>query len=61
MPLENLQIFLPIACSTALRISEQTKVALNNFKDAEELFMLVQNEKLQNDYVYVSQLARCCK
>ncbi|XKL67233.1 hypothetical protein PGB90_010653 [Kerria lacca] len=37
----------------------QAKGALGNYKEAEELFMLVQNEKLQNDYVYISHLARC--
>lgn len=37
----------------------QAKLALKNYKEAEELFMLIQNEKLLNDYVYISHLARC--
>lgn len=39
----------------------QAKAALGHFKEAEEIFLMVQNEKLHNDYVYISHLARCCK
>uniref|UniRef100_A0A3Q3ENL1 Intraflagellar transport protein 56 n=1 Tax=Labrus bergylta TaxID=56723 RepID=A0A3Q3ENL1_9LABR len=37
----------------------QAKAALGNFKQAEEIFLLIQNEKIKNDYVYISWLARC--
>ncbi|XP_046658630.1 intraflagellar transport protein 56 isoform X2 [Homalodisca vitripennis] len=37
----------------------QAKAALGHFKEAEEIFLMVQNEKLQNDYIYISHLARC--
>ncbi|KAB7497574.1 Intraflagellar transport protein 56, partial [Armadillidium nasatum] len=37
----------------------QAKAAVGDFKDAEEAFQLVQNEKIKNDYVYTSWLARC--
>lgn len=26
-----------------------------------QVFLLIQNEKIKNDYVYLSWLARCCK
>ncbi|XP_069765379.1 intraflagellar transport protein 56 isoform X1 [Narcine bancroftii] len=37
----------------------QAKAAVGNFKEAEEVFQLIQNEKLKNDYIYLSWLARC--
>ncbi|RZF45714.1 hypothetical protein LSTR_LSTR005009 [Laodelphax striatellus] len=37
----------------------QAKAALGNYKEAEETFLLIQNDKLQNEYVYISHLARC--
>ncbi|XP_014893139.1 intraflagellar transport protein 56 isoform X1 [Poecilia latipinna] len=37
----------------------QAKAALGNYKEAEELFLLIQNEKIKEDYVYLSWLARC--
>uniref|UniRef100_A0A3P9PZY4 Intraflagellar transport protein 56 n=1 Tax=Poecilia reticulata TaxID=8081 RepID=A0A3P9PZY4_POERE len=37
----------------------QAKAALGNYKEAEELFLLIQNEKIKDDYVYLSWLARC--
>lgn len=37
----------------------QAKVACEQFKEAEETFLLVQDPKLQNDYVFISNLARC--
>nr|XP_040042335.1 intraflagellar transport protein 56 isoform X1 [Gasterosteus aculeatus aculeatus] len=37
----------------------QAKAALGNYKEAEEVFLLIQNEKIKNDYVYLSWLARC--
>ncbi|XP_057700252.1 intraflagellar transport protein 56 [Corythoichthys intestinalis] len=37
----------------------QAKVATNEFKEAEEIFLLIQSEKLKSDYVYLSCLARC--
>ena len=39
----------------------QAKAAVGNFKEAEEVFNLVQSEKIKNDYTYLSWLARCCK
>uniref|UniRef100_A0A3Q2QDN7 Intraflagellar transport protein 56 n=1 Tax=Fundulus heteroclitus TaxID=8078 RepID=A0A3Q2QDN7_FUNHE len=38
----------------------QAKAVLGNYKEAEEqVFLLIQNEKIKNDYVYLSWLARC--
>ena len=37
----------------------QAKASVGNFKDAEEIFLQVQSDKLQNDYAYLSWLARC--
>jgi len=37
----------------------QAKAAVGNFKEAEEIFLLIQNERLKNDYTYLSWLARC--
>ncbi|XP_039256430.2 intraflagellar transport protein 56-like isoform X1 [Styela clava] len=37
----------------------QAKAASGNYKEAEEIFLLIQNERIRNDYVYLSWLARC--
>lgn len=37
----------------------QAKAANGNYKEAEEVFLLIQNEKIKNDYVYISWIARC--
>ncbi|XP_026070144.1 intraflagellar transport protein 56 isoform X1 [Carassius auratus] len=37
----------------------QAKAALGNYREAEEVFLLIQNEKIKNDYVYLSWLSRC--
>ncbi|XP_028671397.1 intraflagellar transport protein 56 [Erpetoichthys calabaricus] len=37
----------------------QAKAAVGNFKEAEEVFLLIQSEKIKNDYTYLSWLARC--
>uniref|UniRef100_A0A3Q3DM99 Intraflagellar transport protein 56 n=1 Tax=Hippocampus comes TaxID=109280 RepID=A0A3Q3DM99_HIPCM len=37
----------------------QAKAAIRNFKEAEEIFLLIQSEKIKSDYVYLSWLARC--
>ena len=37
----------------------QAKAAVGNYKEAEELLLLIQNEKIKNDYVFLSWLARC--
>ncbi|XP_013785950.1 intraflagellar transport protein 56-like, partial [Limulus polyphemus] len=37
----------------------QAKAATGNFKEAEEIFLSIQNEKIKNDYIYLSWLARC--
>jgi hypothetical protein len=39
----------------------QAQVAKGNYKEAEDTFLMIQNDKLKNDYVYISHLARCCK
>ncbi|XP_061175421.1 uncharacterized protein LOC133184383 [Saccostrea echinata] len=36
----------------------QAKAAVGNFKEAEEVFMLIQSDKIKNDYTYLSWLAR---
>ncbi|XP_033630957.1 intraflagellar transport protein 56-like isoform X1 [Asterias rubens] len=37
----------------------QAKATAGNFKEAEEIFLLIQSEKIKNDYTYLSWLARC--
>uniref|UniRef100_A0A670K4U6 Intraflagellar transport protein 56 n=1 Tax=Podarcis muralis TaxID=64176 RepID=A0A670K4U6_PODMU len=37
----------------------QAKAATGNTSEAEEVFLLIQNEKIKNDFVYLSWLARC--
>ncbi|NWH60044.1 IFT56 protein, partial [Geococcyx californianus] len=37
----------------------QAKAAVGNFSEAEEVFLLIQSEKIKNDFVYISWLARC--
>ncbi|XP_064640455.1 intraflagellar transport protein 56-like isoform X3 [Lineus longissimus] len=37
----------------------QAKAAVGNFKEAEEVFMLIQSDKIKGDYTYLSWLARC--
>ncbi|CAG9861283.1 unnamed protein product [Phyllotreta striolata] len=37
----------------------QAKTACNQFKEAEEIFLLIDDHRIKNDYVYVSNLARC--
>ncbi|XP_061866453.1 intraflagellar transport protein 56 isoform X4 [Colius striatus] len=37
----------------------QAKAATGNFREAEEAFLLIQSEKIKNDFVYLSWLARC--
>lgn len=37
----------------------QAKASSGNFKEAEEIFSIIQSEKMKNDYVYLSWLARC--
>ncbi|XP_060569600.1 intraflagellar transport protein 56-like isoform X4 [Ruditapes philippinarum] len=37
----------------------QAKAAVGNFKEAEEVFLLIQSDKIKNDYTYLSWLARC--
>ncbi|KAG5853831.1 hypothetical protein ANANG_G00030710 [Anguilla anguilla] len=37
----------------------QAKAAVGNYREAEEVFLLIQSEKIKNDYVYLSWLARC--
>ncbi|XP_067998713.1 intraflagellar transport protein 56 [Melanerpes formicivorus] len=37
----------------------QAKAAVGSFVEAEEVFLLIQSEKIKNDFVYLSWLARC--
>uniref|UniRef100_A0A4W4GVU6 Intraflagellar transport protein 56 n=1 Tax=Electrophorus electricus TaxID=8005 RepID=A0A4W4GVU6_ELEEL len=37
----------------------QAKASLGNYKEAEEVFLLIHSDKIKNDYVYLSWLARC--
>ncbi|CAK8695657.1 unnamed protein product [Clavelina lepadiformis] len=37
----------------------QAKAACGNYKDAEDIFIGIKNERLKSDYVYTSWLARC--
>uniref|UniRef100_A0A452HZS0 Intraflagellar transport protein 56 n=1 Tax=Gopherus agassizii TaxID=38772 RepID=A0A452HZS0_9SAUR len=37
----------------------QAKAATGNTSEGEEVFLLIQSEKIKNDYVYLSWLARC--
>lgn len=37
----------------------QVKAAVGHYKEAEELFLLIQSEKFKTDYVYLSWLAKC--
>lgn len=37
----------------------QAKAAVGNYKEAEDVFLLIQSEKLKSDYIYLSWLARC--
>ncbi|XP_012283614.1 intraflagellar transport protein 56 [Orussus abietinus] len=37
----------------------QAQTAAGYFKEAEEAFLMIRNEKLKNDYVYISLLAYC--
>ena len=39
----------------------QAKAATGNFQEAEEIFLLINSDKIKNDYVYLSWLARCCE
>jgi len=34
---------------------------LNHFEEAEELLLMIQSEKIKNDFTYIQWLARCCK
>nr|XP_033719231.1 intraflagellar transport protein 56 isoform X4 [Tursiops truncatus] len=37
----------------------QAKAAIGNTSEGEEIFLLIQSEKMKNDYIYLSWLARC--
>lgn len=39
----------------------QAKAATGNYREAEEVFLLINSETLKNDYIYISWLARCCE
>lgn len=53
---------LAVSAAAARRnVSFQAKAAVGDYKEAEEVFLLIQNEKIKNDYVFLSWLARCCE
>eukprot|EP00118_Oscarella_pearsei_P016283 m.154107 g.154107 ORF g.154107 m.154107 type:complete len:556 (+) comp38632_c0_seq8:115-1782(+) len=37
----------------------QAKASLGNFQEAEEMLLRIQSEKIRNDFIYLSWLARC--
>ncbi len=37
----------------------QAKAAVGNYKEAEEIFLQIQSDKIQSDYAYLSWLSRC--
>ncbi|KAJ8965156.1 hypothetical protein NQ314_004381 [Rhamnusium bicolor] len=37
----------------------QAKTSCNQFKEGEEIFLLIQDARIKNDYIYISNLARC--
>ncbi|KAK9703230.1 hypothetical protein QE152_g29460 [Popillia japonica] len=37
----------------------QAKTACDQYKEAEETFLLIQDSKIKEDYIYISNLARC--
>lgn len=37
----------------------QAKTACNQYKEAEEIFLLIKDNKIKEDYIYVSNLSRC--
>lgn len=39
----------------------QAQSAAGYFKEAEEAFLMIHNEKYKNDYIYISLLAYSCK
>lgn len=39
----------------------QAQTAAGYYKEAEEAFLAVRNEKYKNDYTYISLLSYCCK
>lgn len=53
-------MYFTMDIGTIMNVS-QAKCAVGNYKEAEEAFLLIQNEKIRSDYTYISHLARCCK
>ena len=39
----------------------QCLASLDRWKDAEEAFLLIQSERIRNEYTYLAWLAKCCK
>ena len=39
----------------------QAKAVTGSYQEAEEIFLLINSEKIKNDYIYISWLARCCE
>lgn len=39
----------------------QAKMMIHCFKEAEEAFLMIENENLKKDLVYICCLTRCCK
>lgn len=38
----------------------QAQAGAGYFKEAEEAFLMIRNEKYKNDYIYISLLSYCC-
>ena len=39
----------------------QAKVAVNEFQEAEEALLLIQDASFKADYTYIIHLVKCCK
>lgn len=39
----------------------QARMMTNSFKEAEEAFMLIENDRIKNDFTFICCLTRCCK
>ena len=39
----------------------QALAMMHQFKEAETVLLMVQSEKIRNDFIYIQHLARCCE
>lgn len=51
---------LMICFNKIIKMKFQAKAAVGSFKEAEELFLVVQSEKIRQDTVFILMLCRCC-